>query len=360
MQPRQRQTNANNNISMTSCHKGGIKIRDTGNNKVIDPFAGVNPFNVHTEEKSVAVTYDKFSYEKLDLNIDSYSREELYKLFGLKNMVLSEEIMKECKKTVLKTHPDKSRLDEKYFIFFGKAYKKLLGIYEFQNKIQIKKTTDTNEYFDSDNANILNNVFEQKKDLKDPKKFNSWFNEQFDKHKLEDPNETGYGGWLKSDEDIVYTPNVTKANMASEMEKRKKQVQTMTTYNGVSDPYASTFGGSSLMAYDSNFSSGSLFSSDGMGYTDLRQAYVESVIPVTEDDFRKTQQFKSVDEYKRHRESVDTKPLSKEEAMRQLFNENKQKDEESAALAFYYAQQSEKAKVNQNNFWSGLKQVTNW
>jgi curved DNA-binding protein CbpA len=360
MQPRQRQTNANNNISMTSCHKGGIKIRDTGNNKVIDPFAGVNPFNVHTEEKSVAVSYDKSSYEKLDLNIDSYSREELFKLFGLKNMSLSEEIMKECKKTVLKTHPDKSRLDEKYFIFFGKAYKKLLGIYEFQNKIQIKKTTDTNEYFDSDNANILNNVFELKKDLKDPKKFNSWFNEQFDKHKLEDPNETGYGGWLKSDDDIVYTPNVTKANMASEMEKRKKQVQTMTTYNGVSDPYASTFGGSSLMAYDSNFSSGSLFSSDGMGYTDLRQAYVESVIPVTEDDFRKTQQFKSVDEYKRHRESVDTKPLSKEEAMRQLYQDNKQKDEESAALAFYYAQQSEKAKVNQSNFWSGLKQVTNW
>jgi hypothetical protein len=114
------------------------------------------------------------------------------------------------------------------------------------------------------------------------------------------------------------------------------------------------------MSYDSNFSSGSLFSSDGMGYTDLRQAYVESVIPVTEEDYHKTKQFKSIDEYKRHRESVDTKPLSKEEAMRQLFNDNKQKDEESAALAFYYAQQSEKAKANQDNFWSGLKQVTNW
>ena len=360
MQNRQRQLNANNNISMTSCHKGGIKIRDTGNNKVIDPFAGVNPFNVHNEEKRVAISYEKSSYEKLDLNIDSYSREELFKLFGLKNMSLTEEIMKECKKTVLKTHPDKSRLDEKYFIFFGKAYKKLLGIYEFQNKIQIKKTTDTNEYFDSNNSEILNNVFEHKKDLKDPKKFNSWFNEQFDKHKLEDANENGYGSWLKSDDDIVYTPNVTKANMASEMEKRKKEVQTMTAYKGVSDPYASTFGGSSLMAYDRNFSSGSLFSNDGMGYTDLRQAYVESVIPVTEDDFRKTQQFKSVDEYKRHRDSVETKPLSKEEAMRQLYQENKQKDEESAALAFYYAQQSEKAKANQDNFWSGLKQLTNW
>lgn len=360
MQPRQRQTNANNNISMTSCHKGGIKIRDTGNNKIIDPFAGVNPFNVNNEEKDIQISYNKNSYEKLDLNIDSYSREELFKLFGLNNMSLTEEIMKECKKTVLKTHPDKSRLDEKYFIFFGKAYKKLLGIYEFQNKTTNKKADVNSEYYDPTNVAVLDKVFDSKKELKDSKNFNSWFNEQFDKHKLEDVNENGYGGWLKSDEDIVYMPNITKSNMASEMEKRKKQVQTMTTYNGVSDQFASTFGGSSLMAYDSNFSSGSLFSSDGMGYTDLRQAYVESVIPVTEDDFRKTKQFKNVDEYKRHRESVDTKPLSKEEAMRQLYQDNKQKDEESAALAFYYAQQSEKAKVNQDNFWSGLKQVTNW
>ena len=148
--------------------------------------------------------------------------------------------------------------------------------------------------------------------------------------------------------------------MNSEIEKRKKQVQTLTTYNGVSDPYASTFGGSSLMAYDSNFTSGSLFSSDGMGYTDLRQAYVESVIPVTEEDYQKTQKFRNVEEYKRHRDSAETTPLSKEEAMRQLYKENKQKDEESAALAFYYAQQAEKAKKNQDNFWSGLKQVTNW
>ena len=71
--------------------------------------------------------------------------------------------MKECKKLVLKSHPDKSRLDEKYFIFFSKAYNKLKGIYEFQNKIQIKKTVDSSEYYDSEQANILNNVFEQKK-----------------------------------------------------------------------------------------------------------------------------------------------------------------------------------------------------
>ena len=109
MQPRQRQTNSNNNISMTSCHKGGIKIRDTGNNKVIDPFAGVNPFNIVPEQKAVKVTHDKSSYETLDLNIDNYSREELFKLFGVSNVSLTEDVMKECKKLVLKSHPDKFR-----------------------------------------------------------------------------------------------------------------------------------------------------------------------------------------------------------------------------------------------------------
>ena len=46
--------------------------------------------------------------------------------------------------------------------------------------------------------------------------------------------------------------------------------------------------------------------------------------------------------------------------MKQLYHQNKQKDEESAALAFYYAQQAEKTKHNQETFWSGLKQLTNW
>jgi len=359
MNPRTRFNNTNNiNNSMTNCHKGGIKIKDTGTGNAANPFANVNPFQ--HEERNIPIVYNKSAYDQLDLNLDSYSRDDLFSLFGLKTMSLTEDIMKECKKTVLKTHPDKSRLDEKYFIFFSSAYKKLLGIYEFQNKTSSKKAAPvTSEYYDSDNGTILDKMFEKDKELKTPKNFNKWFNDQFDKHKSEDPHETGYGSWLKSDEDIVYTPNVTKSNMAAEMEKRKKEVQSLTAYSGVNDAYASTFGGSSLMSYDSNFTSGSLFSNEGMGYTDLRQAYVESVIPVTEEDYRKTQKFNSVDEYKRHREAVNTVPLSKEEAMRQLYNQNKQKDDESSALAFYYAQQEEMSKQNQASFWSGLKQLTN-
>lgn len=348
-----------NRIKSQNKHTG-VRITQGENEYSEDPFSGLNPFKNKDETKFIPKNYDTKTYDKMDLNIDSYSREDLFKLFGLNNITLSEDIMKECKKIVLKTHPDKSRIDEKYFIFFSQAYKKLLSIYEFQNKTNSKKSADTNEYFDAENAVVLDNFFDKQKKIKDPKNFNEWFNSQFDKHKLEDPQETGYGNWLKSDEDIVIMPNINKSNMAAEMEKRKKQVQSLTRYNGVSENTSSAFGGSALMAYDSNFTAGSLFSNEGMTYTDLRQAYAESVIPVTEDDYNKVKKFRSIDEYKRHRESVDTKPLEKEEAMKQLYAQNKQKDEESAALAFYYAQQSEKAQKNQQSFWSGLKQVTNW
>jgi hypothetical protein len=351
-----------NKFSMTTCTRTGIKINNTGNDYTYNPFAGIDPFkNQVRESDRINVNYDNNLYESIDLNIENYSREELYKLFGFKTSVmLTEDSMKEAKKIVLKTHPDKSRLDNKYFIFFKKAYERLKDIYDFQNKTS-KKTTDNNEYSEQEKGQILDKMFDMKKDLKDTNNFNKWFNNQFEKHRLDDPVEHGYGNWLKSDEDIIFTPqNINKDTMGREMEKRKKEIKSLIPYKGVNDAFvSSSVGGSSLMEYDSNFSSGSLFSGGG-GYTDLRQAYVESVIPVTEDDYNKVHKFKSIDEYKRHRESVNTTPLSKEEAMRQLYQQDKQKNEESAALAFYYAQQSEKAKKNTDNFWSGLQQITNW
>ncbi len=114
------------NFSMTSCSKTGIKINNTGNDYRHDPFAGIDPFkNQVRETDTIDLNYTKNQYELLDLNIENYSREELYKLFGFKSsIILTEENMKEAKKIVLKTHPDKSRLDNKYFVFFWKSTSK--------------------------------------------------------------------------------------------------------------------------------------------------------------------------------------------------------------------------------------------
>ena len=335
----------------------GVRINQSKNEYSEDPFGNVNPFSNPYGEKDLSnISYNKSNYSTIDLNIDSYSREDIYNLFGIQTVNLNDEIMKEAKKIVLKTHPDKSKLDPKYFLFFSKAYKRLYGIYEFQNK-STKKVGDNNEYFTNEKIDILNNMFEKNNSLKGEKKFNTWFNEQFEKHKLEDSTETGYGDWLKSNDDIINVTNISKTNMGYEIDKIKKQVQSVTVYNGINDPYSSSFGGSALMDYNNNYTSGTLFSNEGIGYTDLKQAYIESVIPITEDDYNKVPKFKNIEEYKRHRDNSETKPLDKEEALKKLYQQNKQKDEESAALAFHYAKQSEKVKKNNDTFWSGLKQL---
>ena len=107
----------------------------------------------------------------LDLNIDNYSLDDILQLFRLSSD-FDEADMKEAKKMVLKMHPDKSRLDAKYFLFFSKAYKVLYSIYEFKQKSQTQKIEDATyenvEFNDSEIADDskkkgLHNFFEKNK-----------------------------------------------------------------------------------------------------------------------------------------------------------------------------------------------------
>ena len=50
--------------------------------------------------------------EKLDLDIDNYDLLDILKLFKIEYH-FTEEDLKKVKRTVLKTHPDKSKLDKK-------------------------------------------------------------------------------------------------------------------------------------------------------------------------------------------------------------------------------------------------------
>lgn len=335
----------------------GVRIEDLGNTYTIDPFDGLDPFSVSNDEMKYVpknVVYDSSIYNKLDLNIESYSKEDLYNLFNIdQRYPLNDNVMREAKKIVLKTHPDKSKLEPKFFLFFSKAYKRLYSIYEFQNKMT-KKTTDKNDHSESENFKLLDTMFDKNKKLKQPENFNKWFNENFEKHRLENPLESGYGEWLKSDEGLMNVSNVSQANMGAEMEKIKHQVKSMVAYTGVKELSANSFAGSSLMESNNNNSYGSCDY-----FTDLRQAYSESVIPVTNDDYENMPKYKNIDEYRSHRDSTYTKPMDKEESMKMLYRQNQQADEESSALAYYYAKQAEKTKQSQESFWSSLKQLTN-
>jgi hypothetical protein len=295
----------------TSCPKAGIKIRESDNNYNRDPFQSLNGLN-RPSQLSKPVNYHNTTLDALDLDLDHYSLDDLYHLFNIEDGLLNENTLKYAKQIVLKMHPDKSHLDSKYFLFFSKAYKRLYGIYEFQNK-STKKIYKDEDFFEESNRNVLNNMFEKNKDFKDPKNFNSWFNEAFEKHRLENPIEQGYGDWLKSDEGIMnISENVSKSNMNEIFEQKKKQIQAVSIYTGVTDTFASTLGGSLL-------SGGDNFTTDE--YTDLRQAYTETLIPVTEEDYNKIQKFNNISEYKAHRDRVDVTPLTKEEA--NLYHKNR-------------------------------------
>ena len=326
----------------TSCPKAGIKIHPSNNN---------DSNNNKQSQLTKPVSYLHTTLNSLDLELDHYSLDDIYHLFNISENKLTEDTLKGAKRIVLKMHPDKSQLDSKYFLFFSKAYKRLFSVYEFQNKSTNKKYKDE-DFFEESNKNILNNMFEQNKELKDTKNFNSWFNQAFEKHRIDNPNEEGYGDWLKSDEDFIsINENVTKGNMNEVFEQKKKQIQDVTVYTGVTDMFASSLGGSLLDGKGD-------FSTDE--YTDLRQAYTQTLIPVTMDDYNKIQKFNNVSEYKAHRERVNITPLTKEESERQLLKQQNTHDKHSAALAFKYAQESEKVKQKQQLFWGDIKQLSSW
>ena len=322
------------NRTTTSCPKIGIKIHESNNNYNSDPFNQINTDN-----------------NGLDLELDNYSLDDLYNLFNI-NESLSESTLKRAKQIVLKMHPDKSRLESKYFLFFSKAYKRLFSIYEFQNK-SLNKTYKDEDFYDETNINVLDNMFNKNKNLKNTKHFNNWFNKQFEKHRLEDPNESGYGDWLKGDEGLYnIESNVTQTNMNEAFERQKKQIQSLTVYQGVTDSYAS-FGGTSLLDdRTDNFT--------GSGFTDLRQAHVETVIPICQEDYDNIPKYRNVNEYKVARDRTDITPLTKVDAERVLNKEQNDLEYQSTALAYKYAKEAEKVKAKQQSFWGDIKQLTEW
>jgi len=330
----------------TTCSKSGIKIHESKSNNDNKQYSSTN--SNRPSQLSNPVDFHNTTLDSLDLDLDNYSLNDLYHLFNISEGLLNETTLKNAKNITLKMHPDKSRLHQKYFLFFSRAYKRIYGIYEFQNK-SIEKTYKDEDFFDESNRNVLNHMFDQNKDFKDPKNFNNWFNESFEKHKVNNQFDNGYGDWLKTDEGIMnINENVTKGNMNEIFEQKKKQIQSLSVYTGVTDMVASSLGGS-LLNEGENYSASN--------YTDLRQAYTETLIPVTHEDYTKIQKFNNISEYKAHRDKVDLTPLSYDETNRQLLRQHNQKEQESAALAFKYAQEAERNKQTQQSFWGDIKQL---
>lgn len=220
--------------------------------------------------------------ENLDLNIHNYDLNDLLNLFRLP-FHFKEEHLKEAKKIVLKTHPDKSGLDKEYFMFFSQAYKYLLKIHQLRQS----STTTNTEYQKDDLWSQEHSVLiDGRIKTMSQEEYADWFNKTFEKMRLKDSvEESGYGDWLKSNEDLVDDKVTNTSQMNEYIQNKKKQLRALVVHQDFKDMNMN--GGNQFdLVRDAPENYGSTIFNK-LQYEDVRKAHCESVIPVTEEDFIK-------------------------------------------------------------------------
>ncbi len=288
--------------------------------------------------------------DSIDLDINNYDLYDLLKLFKL-DSDYNESDLKNIKRLVLMTHPDKSGLDKDYFLFYSNAYKILVNIY----KIRTSKTTSTAYIVNEDNNKkyIYEKFNEQVDELtrKNRNKskeqiFNKLFNEMFENNYIKDEeNDAGYGEWFSSEQDLD-NRIATKQNMNQMFEMKKQEIRHNNNENSIvnfSNKYTSitqTNNKKGLEAYSLH---------NNLQYEDLKTAYTETVVPVTHEDYLNKKKYGSVDHFMKSKEYNDVKPLSLEQSKQYLYQQSKANNDEEVYRAYKLQKQDELAqKMNQN------------
>jgi len=289
------------------------------------------------------------SLEDLDLNLENYDLNDLLNLFKL-DFNFGVDDLKQVKKMVLKSHPDKSKLDKKYFLFFTSAYKIIYSIHEFRHKSTTKQSTEYTVEKDEEKEQLL-------KQLQKKPNFNKLFNELFEKHKLsDDDKDKGYGDWIKTDEDIDHR-TTTMSQMNSTFELKKKEIQALIPLQEIEDIAQSSSTHFELTREKPTYYSSAMFSN--LPYEDLKRAHVESVIPVTHEDYLRRPKFKNVLEMQQQPEYRDITPLSLAQSNDYLKHRQSYQDKNDVQRAYKLARQDELAHKANLGWMSGFKQLTN-
>ena len=289
--------------------------------------------------------------EHIDLDISNYSLEDILKLFDI-NYDYNANILRNVKKRVLMLHPDKSKLDKEYFLFFSKAYDVLVKILEFRSQQKRSQEVNINyEALDSceENEEIINKI-------KKHKNFNKIFNKLFEEMKIND-EEDGYGSWLKSNEDIEEDKEYNNESL----EEKKKILRNNSIIEyGVIKEY-NNFDKMRSKSKSNGFYEGNniLNSKSNLNYDDLKQAHTETLIPVIEEDFRNVKKYNNLEHLKQERNNQILTPLSKKEGISVLNKRENDSIKEGVQKAYEMYKQDEILKKRENQVFYNLKQIKN-
>lgn len=288
----------------------------------------------------------------MDLNIENYSLDELLNLFSL-SIDFDEDDLKNAKKQVHNTHPDKSGLPKEYFIFFAKAFKYVYQIHEFKKRSNDDITEYKLHLQEDDNSKENDEIIKNK--IKEKKDFNEWFNNMFNKYNIKDANDDGYGEWLAGDDENEII-NVNKSNLHNKFDDYKKtKIQTMTIYNEINETCNTlSCGSSSIVPSSNSFSNNNIFNND-LNYEDVKKAHTETFIPVTMEDYNKKKKYSSLFEINQDRGSQDIKPLTEQQSKHFLNKKKMMNNDIATQNAYYLLKKSEQVKKNNNEFMKNLQ-----
>lgn len=246
-----------------------------------------------------------------NLDVHMYNLKELLELFEIYDYRIDLEQIKKAKRKVLMTHPDKSKLPSKYFLFYKKAFDIVYKFYDEQNKQN--QTVEKRSYKpideDPDDTNAVKTKINKVKSDKFQKEFNKLFEEN-----MMTKIDTSKNDWFKKeDNDFKIDTPVNSGNMGQIFRQMKKNNQDVMVYKGVQNMNYTT--GESLYddEHDSAYCSGDIFGK--LKYDDLRKVHKDNTIfDVCETDYNKVQGFNNIQQLQTARNTQNLNPMNEQRA----------------------------------------------
>ena len=265
-----------------------------------------------------------------NLDIHTYSLQDLFELFDL-TYSISMEDMKRAKKKVLMTHPDKSKLEPKYFLFYKKAFDIIVKFYENQNKQNAKIPNEKQNYdvghqhYDKETTQHVSKNIQSI----DKQQFNDTFNQLFDKNMVSKPD-AERNQWFTNETSIYETTEtVNSQNMGQVIDKMRDNQTSMIKHRGVETLCVNSGFGNSIYDDEANDTYVTSDPFSKLKFDDLRKVHKDqTVFGVSEKDIHNVQQYSSVDHMMRERGKQSLTPLEKQDAERILAQQNTQYQEQ--------------------------------
>ena len=251
-----------------------------------------------------------------------------YELFGyLSNQkLILQDLKDKYKKYALQTHPDKNNGDARNFNIVNEAFKYLYEEYKLKkNDKKIKELkNNSNSYIEKQSKTNMQNTQFSKDNFSVTK-----FNGIYDKHRIGNANDDGYGDWSQSNsfdsEDIVRDKSVNSGNFNSMFDSKVKVSADVVKYQSPKELFMNSENNCEELGVEKidNYTG----KSKSINYTDYKEAHTTNRLV---DPNTKYNTYNSVGEVKAARENI--KDLTAEELMEIELEKSRQEEAEERRL----------------------------